>query len=536
MLNKKSTIYKEFEKVALTYKKNAALYYEGKTLYYKDLLLLVKRIGNYFDSVSLKMGDAITLVSPNTPEAVATFFAASMKGLKIHLIHPLATQETIQKEMEEKNSKLLITLSFFLNSYDKIINNGIPLFVLSPTDSLNPLKKVGFALLNKNDLKTFHQHKNFPTMKNAKKINDISVTYPSDYGRVFLSSGGTSGEPKTIVLSDEAILSLISQGLDILSLTEEEALHKSMLAALPMFHGFGLVMGVMTVLYYGAAAALLPKFHTKPIIKLLKQNRVNIMIGVPAMYEALLRNPDFKGDPLKSLDVCFVGGDFISPSLLTRFNQQMKKYNSSALLLEGYGLTETVTVLSVNTMKNHRDGSVGKALKNVEIKIIDEEKNILPPNQIGEILVSGETLMNGYFDGKNCFLKLENKNYVQTGDIGYLDEDGYLYFISRKKRIIKKNGLNIFPLAIEKKVSLLDFVAECAYFSKEKGTRVETYLCVVLKDSSFPLAKEKICEALKEGGYEFEIPDHILFKDSLPKTNVSKIDYKALLDSLKDEM
>ncbi len=531
MLNRHSTIYLEFLKVKNLYPKRTALYYEGKVISYQKLDALIRRFASYFDSIGLKKEDTITLVAPNTPESVACFFASSMKGLKIHLILPLATEETIIKEMKEKNSKLLVTLSLFLNQYQNILKLNFPILIISPTDSLNIIKKVGFALLNKEELKTFKEHKELPRKKNMKGKDSKEVSYSPTFGRVFLSSGGTSGEPKTIILSDEAILSLISQGLDILSLTEEEAIHKSMLAALPMFHGFGLVMGVLTVLYFGASAALLPKFHTKPVIDLLKKHRLNIVIGVPAMYEALLKNPHFDGKMLQDLDVLFVGGDFISPSLLERFNTRLKKNGSKALLLEGYGLTETVTVLSVNTIKNHKENSVGRPLKNVEVQIINEEHHLLPPKELGEIIVAGDTLMNGYYDGSDCFITLNGKKYVLTGDLGYLDEDGYLYFVSRRKRIIKKKGMNIFPLAIEKKISLLDGVIECAYLSRNEGKNEVTYLFVAMKEG-LQEDENYIKEALKEGFYEYEMPDHIIFKKHLPKTNVSKIDYQALLESL----
>ena len=533
MIEKKSTIYKEFLKVVKEFPFNVALRYEGKAITYKKLNDLVETFGHYYASLNLKEGDTITLIAPNTPEAVASFLATSMKGLNIHLILPLASEETIIKEVQEKDSKLLIAFSLFLNQYPNIIKMHIPLLVLSPTDSLNIIKKVAFASMNKKDLKTYNEHKELPRKKNMKGKDNKIVDYPSTKGRVFLSSGGTSGEPKTIMLSDEAILSLIYQGEDIIGLPKEVLPTKSMLAALPMFHGFGLVMGVLTPLYYGASAALLPKFHTGPVIKLIKKGQITILTGVPVMYEALLRNPKFKGEMLKNLDVLFVGGDFISPSLLDRFNSKLSTYQSKALLLEGYGLTETVTVLSVNTIKEHRSGTIGKPLKNVEVKIVDEDHNLVSPHTIGEIIVSGETLMNGYYDGTDCFMELDGKKYVLTGDLGYLDEDGYLYFISRKKRVIKKKGMNIFPLAIEKRISQLDFIKECAYLAKDEPNKVETYLFVAIQNKSQDEALKLLEETFKKSFFNYEAPDHIIFKDTLPKTNVSKIDYTSLANSLK---
>lgn len=534
-MDTKKNLFVNFVECVEKNEKKPAIYYQNKVITYKELLQKVYRIAYFFKSIDLKSDDLITLVAPNIPESVACFYAASMMNLRIHLLHPLTIEKNILKELKEKNSKLLITTSLFLNKYHKILNTDIPLFVLHPTSSLNFIQKKVFNRTNKKQLETYFSNKQIYKYDDYKNTYTINREYYNTKGRIYLSSGGSTSTPKTIILSDYSFVSLISNTPEILNIKTEEIKNKTMVAALPMFHGFGLAMGILALLNYGGSISLMPKFNTKPIIKLLKQNRANIIIGVPIMFEALLKNKNFHGKILKNIDVCFIGGDFISPSLLERFNKRLKENNSKGMLLEGYGLTETVTVLSVNTLDNHRINSVGKPLKNIDVKILDDDNKILPPLEKGEIAISGDTLMEGYFEGNNPFITIKNKKYVKSGDLGYLDQDNYLYFVSRKKRIIKKRGFNIFPLSIEKHLSSLDYIEECAYLNKNNGKEEITYLFVnPIKNQSEDLIREKIKTEFKNNFQSYEMPDKIIFLNDFKKTNVGKTDYVYLISLIKE--
>ncbi len=531
----RANLFVNFKNCAKENINRTAIYFQDKSITYGEFLQKIYRVSAFFQSIHLKKDDLITLVAPNTPESVACFYAASMLDLKIHLLHPLTNEKILIRELKEKQSKLFICVSLFLNNYPNILKMNIPIFVLNPASSLNFIKRFAFSRINKKDLKTYFKDKKIYKYDDYKTTNDKFKDYNPLKGRIYLSSGGTTSMPKTIVLSDFALCSLIKKVDTILNIPLEEIKTKSMVAALPMFHGFGLVMGILAVLNYGGKVSLLAKFNTNPVIKLIKQNRANYIIGVPLMFEALLKNPNFANENLKNIDTCFIGGDFISPSLLQRFNECLKNNGSKGLLLEGYGLTETVTVLSVNTLKEHRKGSVGKPLKGIEVIILDEKNNILPYHVKGEIAVAGDTLMEGYLEDENPFIFIKNKKYVKTGDIGYLDEDNYLYFISRKKRVIKKRGFNIFPLGIEKLVSSLPYISECAYLSKNNGKEEITYLFVVPNDKTFDKKEieNKLLLELKSNIQSYEIPDHIILEEKFQLTNVGKIDYVALSKKIK---
>ena len=335
--------------------------------------------------------------------------------------------------------------------------------------------------------------------------------YDNKSGKIYLSSGGTSGKPKTIVLSDFSILSLIDVAPEVLGENiKKEVQSKFMLACLPMFHGFGLVMGILTLMLHGGADSILPKFRSQKVVDLIEKNKCNIIIGVPAMFEALLKNKNFYGEKLKNIDICFIGGDFIPPSLLQRFNKKLEENGSKAKVFEGYGLTETVTVMSVNTFENNCLGSVGKPINNVKVKILDDDHNVLNCFEKGEIAISGPTLMNGYLEGESNFIEIDKERYVLSGDIGYLDDEGFLFFVSRKKRIIKKKGYNIFPLEIEKYISSLDEVENCSYLSKNGNAEEETYLFLEIKSQEQENIKNKVIELIRKNGQEYEVPDQVI--------------------------
>lgn len=538
MIDTSKTIYENFRATAIMRGPKDAAYYEGKTLSYLDLLELSNKFAAYYFSLGLTADDIITIVAPNTPESVAAFLGASQAGIKVHLLHPLTSQENILREFEEKKSKLLVTVSLFVRFYDKLLQKNIPMLILDFTNSLPLFKKIAFYLINHKKLALYHAHKELPRFRNAcKKRADKETHYDSKAGRILLSSGGTTGKSKTIVLSDYAFLSVINTGLWIVGTKEEEMYDKTMLAALPMFHGFGLTMGVLTLLLYGGRIALLPSFRTNKVIKLLKKKHLNILIGVPALYEALLKNKHFKGKLLAPIRECFVGGDFISPALIERFNNRLSEGGSVGKMLEGYGLTEVVTVLSVNRLSDNKKGSIGKPLPGVIVKILNEEGKEVEPGEMGEIAISGKTLMNGYFDQKDPFYYFENKPWVKTGDIGYMDRDGFLFFVSRKKRMIKKKGLNIYPLAIEKFVSSLPYVEECAYLGEQKDGRDYTALFVHLKEGiPFESKKDNILDELKEEFNSYELPDFIFAKNEFEHTNVGKIDYISLSKEFQNHL
>ena len=531
-IDRKKTIYQNFLEICKWRGDNDAIYYENKVYSYADFLAIINRIAHFYRSLGLKKDDLVTLVVPNTPETVASFYAALQLGLKVHILHPLTSEENILRELNDKGSKLLVTVSLFLRFYGRIIEEKFPILVIDPTASLPWLKRFGFSISCRKKLSAYRTHKElYDYRRDCDGTLEEFVPYDTKEGHIILSSGGTTGVSKSIVLNDFSFLTILSDGCWFLGDTEEEAVHESMLAALPMFHGYGLTMGVMAVPFLGGRIGLLSSFRTKKVIQLLKKGRLTTLLGVPTVYEALLKNKRFKGKILKPIRNCWVGGDFISPSLLNRFNARLREAGSQGRLMEGYGLTEAVNVLAVNRLSDWKEGSIGKPIPGVKVKIIDEEGNEMPPMQEGEIAVGGDTLMVGYYhqDDPSPFISIDGERYLKTGDLGKMDKEGFLYFVSRFKRIIKKKGMNVYPLAIEKTVSGIEEVEECAYLGETYKGYDDTALYVELSlGADKEKTKEKILAALHSEFNQYEWPDFIFIKEKFEHTSVLKIDYKSL--------
>ncbi len=530
-IDRSKTIYENFRDVCLRRGDADSIYYENKVYSFAGFLAIINRVAFYYREKGLKEGDLITLVVPNTPETVASFYAALQLGLRVHILHPLTSEDNILRELEDKGSKLLVTVSLFLRFYDRILSSHFSVFVIDPTASLPWYKRAGFALACRGRLKAYRQHKELDNYNDVNGSCKDFVPYDVKEGHIILSSGGTTGISKSIVLNDFSFLTILADGCWFLGDTPEQAEKESMLAALPMFHGYGLTMGVMAVPFLGGAIGLLSSFRTKKVIQLLKKGRLTTLLGVPTVYEALLKNKHFKGKILRPIRNCWVGGDFISPSLIERFNVRLREGGSEGRLMEGYGLTEAVNVLAVNRLSDWRKDSIGKAIPGVDVKIIDENGKELPRMAEGEIAVGGDTLMVGYYhpEDVNPFIEIEGRRYLKTGDLGKMDKDGFLYFISRFKRIIKKKGMNVYPLSIEKSVSNLKEVEECAYLGETYKGYDDTALYVELAPNvDEEEAKKVILDTLHREYNKYEWPDFLFIKEKFDHTSVLKIDYKKL--------
>ena len=450
------------------------------------------------------------------------------------MLHPLSKEESIIEDYRNKGAKLLVSASILLANMPKIIDSEMEILSLPIKSSLPFVKKLLYPLVNKTDRIDYRKYPRIHCFDDYRSIDETYISYPSTEGRIYLGSGGTSGKEKSIVLSDFAFLSLTKATPKIIGRLDGDFTNLQMFSALPLFHGFGLSIGIMTMLYYGGNDFLVPKFRSRKAVEALKRNKKTIFVGVPAMYQAMINNKDFSGEKLKNILVSFVGGDFIPPTLFEAFEGRIRSYGGNSYLHEGYGLTETVTVNSVNTDAEHKKGSIGKTIDGVKALIINDEGEILSANEPGEIVVSGPTLMNGYLEGENPFVDIDGVRYVKTGDLGKMDEDGYLYFLSRKKRTIKKKGFNIYPLLVEKEVSSLPEIKECAYLSRFGEKEEETFLFVHLADGiDQKTAEERIVSCIKEKFYDYVVPNHLLFVGKFPRTKVAKMDTKALWEYVK---
>ncbi len=513
-----------------------AVYFEKEEISFATLLLRVERMAQYLGECGVREGDVVTVALPNLPQTVYLFYALDAIGAVQNILHPLSSYEKIRESMARVGSHFAVLLETAWQENAKEMRECGDTFFF-----VNPMYEVSFFARHLFYLK----YKRAPHTKNIKHLEAYRRSSPvarvSDRDAhatsVYLHSGGTTAEPKIIELSDSAIECLSEKVEGILGASAEG---KAMLAVLPTFHGFGLGMGIHAPLSHGAAASLMMKFNADKIIKWIDQGKINMIIGVPLLYRKLTEHPDFKSSRLDLLENCFVGGDNVPPALITEFDALMRECGSECRMLEGYGLTETVTVCSVNTRAASRAGSVGRALDGISITVRDEEMHPLPTGSVGEVYVTGDTLMNGYFADPNAssaaMIEIDGEIWVRTGDLGYLDEDGFLFLRGRKKRMFKISGMNVYPTEIEKIASDVDEVADAAleYFDSPTPHTV----LFIKKRRGCQLSEQELGDAiyaLLDGRVlKYSMPRAIRVLDSFPETKVGKIDHRALCEAYSD--
>ncbi len=357
-------------------------------------------------------------------------------------------------------------------------------------------------------------------------------TEPGDLATI-LYSGGTTGSPKGIMLSHR---NFVSEGLQVatwVGLSERDTI----LAVLPIFHGFGLGALIHTGLMTGAKLVMVPQFTPETVAELITKKRTTLMAGVPTLYEALGRNPSLERADLSALRAAFCGADTLTKPVKQRFEDLVRRRGGNVRVLEGYGLTEAVTAIMAMPLNEERVGSIGIPFPDMAAKICEPgTTRELSPGEEGEICLAGPAVMLGYLDDPEATaatLKRHDGGRIHTGDIGRMDEDGFFYFTARLKRMIKSSGFNVYPAQVEG-VLLEHLAVEAACVvgipDEAQGERVKAF--VVATDPA--LATQELATELIEHCQarliKWSCPRDVEFLDELPTTRIGKIDFTALVE------
>ncbi len=508
----------------------AALYFENKTISYKQLARNIRRALSYLESAGVSAHDTVTLALPNIPQTVYLFYALDALGAKINIIHPLSSTSQIFEAMERTGSRHAILLeTLWGENKEELLGCGHDIHFVNPMYERGAFLRRAFYLKYKKARVSGRIHSADRLYKMPEQT-DITDRDPRDVS-VLLHSGGTTGTPKIIELSDNAINNLADKVPSILG---EEPSGKSMLCVLPTFHGFGLGMGVHSPLSNKISSALMMKFDADATVKWINEGKVSLMIGVPLLYSKLMQNAGFESARLENITHCFIGGDNVQPSQIEQFNKIMAEHGSGGMLLEGYGLTETVTVCTVNTKASCKVGSVGRPLENIRVQIRDEELKPLGVGEIGEVFVCADTAMNGYYSDiaatEATLLSIDGESWVRTGDLGYIDADGFIFLKGRKKRMFKISGINVYPAEAERAACSHECVHEAAmeYFEEPKPHTKLFLIKDKLTDKDEAALKDEIMQMLSAKFLKYELPSDIVFLDEFPRTKVGKIDHAKL--------
>lgn len=518
---------------------NAVLAFGSKVKLSK-IIKDIDAVAAYFNSIGIGKGDAVTIFLPNVVHAFTTFYALNKIGVIANIVHPLTSPEVLKESIDMTKSKAIFILDILAAQYADMLNStGIPCIICSNSDYVMAPIVPAFKVFEKIKGKGLDGFKN--AVKYTKVIAAGSGKNSVDYHdgsqiAVYLHGGGTTGKSKTIMLSSNNLNNL-AEKLNTLDIPHKAGDEYSLMV-LPIFHAFGLGIAMHFPLTHGFTSIPMPQFNAETANKYLKKHNVTFVLGVPNMFKKMMEDKGFDGPHLKNLRLVFCGGDVLPERLVKEFNKTVAKNGGKGKLFRGYGLTEVSSVCTVNTYENNREDSIGKPLGDIIVQIWDEMRNELPAGETGEIVVKADTAMLGYYNGDNTvmnegvYVDKDGNRWVPTGDLGYKDSDGFIFFTGRKKRMIIISGYNVYPIDIENVVLQLPFVGEVCAVQGYLKNKPCVKLCVTLNtDMDKGDAADKIQSYCKKNLARFSCPRKIEIMDSFPRTKMAKIDFMKLSDT-----
>lgn len=532
-------LYDAIYEASCKYPQNTALDYFDTQISYRDMIKRINRVAAALKAIGAEKGENISICMPNTPEEIYMFYAVNEIGAIANMIHPLSSEKEIEEYLNQARSRIMLCIDISYPKVEAIIKNTNveQVIVVSPSRSMDFVVRAIYKLTKgrKNHIKTSQHVMTWDQFlfKANRFIGNPHARVNPDDPAVIMYSGGTTGKPKGILLSN---LNFNAQALGAKYLVPELLKPEhSFLTFLPNFHAFGLGVCIHMPLYFGCRVVLIPQFNAKKLKKYIKKYKINILVGVPTVFDYLTKIK-FGSRELKSIKGVVSGGDVVSMSTKERVNDFLKAHGSKAVMENGYGLTEAAGgfIFSPRSIAEDPD-AIGYSLPDNEVIIMDlKTKKEAPIGQDGEILVRGLAVMKGYLnkpkETEEAFIKVGTKKYLRTGDIGYVDENHVFHFRSRLKRMIITNGYNVYPANIEDVTLKCSSIASCAVVGREDKLRGEKIVVfAVLKEGASERAvRKELNNIYKKHLAKYEIPREIRFLPELPKTKLAKVDFKAL--------
>ncbi len=520
---------------------DTALEYYGRKFTYADLIVNVKKTAAALRGAGVKKGDIITVVSIMTPEIIALFYAADMMGATLNLVDPRYSVEGIREYIEEVDSHLLVCLNVVYERCRQAAKrtNVEKVIVLSPADSLPPVMAVGYKLTTPDKNKyasNVIRWKQF--IKGGEGQSTASEPYDPDHACVVVHTGGTTGSPKGVMLTDDCF-----NGIALQFQAYPKLFHRGqkLMNVMPPFIAYGFACGIHLPLVLGFTVIIIPNLDPAKLGSLVLKHKPEHMFGVPTHYQQLASDPKLRDKDLSFIINYAAGGDSLSRGAEQTVNDFLAAHGARYPIAKGYGMTEVSSAATVAAGLDNKPGSVGIPMVNTVVAAFepgtDQE---LPIGQRGELCISGPCLMKGYYNKPEETAILlrrhpDGRVWAHTGDMGYLDEDGFVYLDSRIKRmIIRHDGFKVFPSMIENVVSRHPAVHQCSVVGcadKDHTQGRLPFVYIVLKADTTAKKKQVIREL--ERMCAEELPEYVQpvaykFISSMPMTPVGKVDYRQL--------
>lgn len=527
--------------IAEKYPNNVAFDFMGRSTTYKTLVKEIEQCAKALKTIGVREGDRVTIAMPNCPQAIQMFYAVNLVGGICNMIHPLSAEKEIEFYLNASESVTAITLDQFYNKFENIRHNTkvVNIIIASIKDELSKPVKAGYMLTEGRKVKKIPDDAPVIRWKDFLRLSchcfyNYKVERKGSDPAVILYSGGTTGTTKGILLSNKNFNAL---GQQVIAANPMFRVGDKMLAAMPLFHGFGLGVCVHTMLSQGGRCILIPRFTAETYAKQIVKYKCNFIAGVPTLYEALLRLPSMENADLSSLKGVFSGGDSLSIELKKKFDKFLYDHNAKIQIREGFGTTECVTASCLTPPHMAKEGSIGLPFPDTYYKIVEPgtDKEV-PYGTEGEILIAGPTVMMEYIGHPEETAQTLRKHddgltWIYTGDLGTMDNEGFIYFRGRAKRMIITSGYNVYPGQLENIIDAHEFVHMSCVIGVPDPYKMQKVKAFVMLKPGIPAnddTKEAILAYCRKNIAKYAMPYDIEFRAELPKTLVGKVAYRKL--------
>ena len=531
------SMYDYLKDTASKNEKRSAYSFYGNEVTFKSFMKKIDKVASALKEFNIVENECVTICMPNTPESFALIYAINKIGAICNIIHPLSSTSDIERALKETNSSIIFCSDVAM---PKARHIKVKHFIMVPTsESLGKILKTLYNIKSSLNMKLEEGMLTWNEFLNYGVSEDTYVKRDPNSPAAIIYSGGTTGKPKGIIISNA---NFNAMALQTANLCEYIRPGYSVLSALPIFHVFGLALCTHTCLVAGMKCIIVPQLNTKKINKELRKYKPSVYPAVPSLLKMSMNDSDPGSNAFKDIKVVVVGGDYLSPQVKNEYEEYLKTHGSSAVVKVGYGLSEAcgfcccTAQVDEKHVNNHK-GTLGIPNPDMIVKIFEPDSDVEKSvGDVGEICITGPTLMMGYINEdeetkKTLVIHNDGRTWLHTGDLGYMDKDGFIFYTSRLKRMIITNGYNVYPIELEDIINKCKYVDTCTVVGIPHKIKSQTPKAVIVLKSNVQdtlEVREEIRRYCYKNIAKYAVPTEYEFRTSLPKTAVGKVAYRDL--------
>ncbi|SNS65878.1 long-chain acyl-CoA synthetase [Bacillus sp. OK838] len=534
-------LYSFLKESAEEFPDKVSIHFQGKELTFQEVYESALKFAAYLRSIGLQKGDRVAVMLPNCPQGVISFFGILMAGGVVVQTNPTYTERELEYQMKDSGAKIILAMDILFprvaavasrTDIEDIIVTAIKEYLPFPKNLIYPFiqkKQYGIVI----NVEHSGNHHLFSEIMKRKTPED--VTEPIDVNNdlaLLQYTGGTTGFPKGVMLTHKNLLS--NTKMCNAWLYKNKRGEERVLAILPFFHVYGMTTVLVLSIMEGNTMIIMPKFDVEATLKTIQKQKPTMFPGAPTMYIGLLNHPDIAKYDLSSINACISG----SAPLPLEVQEQFEKITGGKLV-EGFGLSETSPVTHANFIWDQPrvKGSIGLPWPDTDSVILSlETGEELPPNEIGEIAIKGPQVMQGYWNRPDETESTFKNGWLLTGDLGYMDEQGFFYVVERKKDTIIAGGFNIYPREVEEVLYEHEAIQEVVVAGIPDPYRGETVKAYVVLKKNAKATEEELNDFARKNLASYKVPRSYEFREELPKTTIGKILRRVLIEEEKKKI